>query len=37
MSDENQHNLQYFEASSMIELFHLMKTWQNKNENAFFH
>ena len=32
MSDEHKYNLEYFEASSMKELFDLMKTWQNENE-----
>jgi hypothetical protein len=29
MFDENKRNLQYFEASSMRELFDSMQTWQN--------
>lgn len=32
MSDENKRNLQYFESSSMKELFDLMKIWQIENE-----
>ncbi len=32
MSDENKRNLQYFESSSMKELFSLMKIWQVENE-----
>jgi hypothetical protein len=32
MSDENKLNLQYFESSSMKELFDLMKIWQVENE-----
>ena len=32
MSDENKRNLQYFESSSMKELFDLMNTWQIENE-----
>ncbi len=32
MSDENKRNLQYFESSSMRELFDLMKTWQHEND-----
>ena len=31
MSDENKHNLLYFEASSMRNLFDLMQAWQKEN------
>ena len=32
MSDKNKHNLQYFESSSMKQLFDLMEIWQVENE-----
>lgn len=32
MSDDNKHNLHYFEASSMRELFASMQEWQNQNK-----
>jgi len=32
MPDSNKHNLQYFEASSMRDLFDTMSTWQNENK-----
>lgn len=35
MSDENKRNLQYFEASSMTELFGLMQAWQIENQRRF--
>jgi hypothetical protein len=30
MSNENKHNIQYFEALSMKKLFDLMQIWQNE-------
>jgi hypothetical protein len=35
MSHENKHNVHYFEASSMRELFHSIETWQNENNQRF--
>ncbi len=35
MSNENKRNLQYFEASSMRELFDLIQIWQNENNKRF--
>lgn len=35
MSNENKRNLQYFEAPSMRELFAMMQTWQNENDQRF--
>jgi len=32
MPDDNKHNLQYFEGSSMRELFDLMEGWQNEHK-----
>jgi hypothetical protein len=32
MSDENKHNLLYFEAVSMRELFDSIQIWQNEND-----
>jgi len=32
MSDDNKHNLQYFESLSMRELFDLMEGWQNEHK-----
>jgi hypothetical protein len=32
MSDENKHNLIYFEGSSMRELYNLMEEWQKTNQ-----
>lgn len=32
MSNDNKYNLQYFESSSMRNLFELMKDWQNENQ-----
>jgi len=31
MSDENKHNLQYFESPSMRELYDSMDSWQKEN------
>jgi hypothetical protein len=35
MTDENKRNLQYFEASSMRELYDCMQTWQKSNQKRF--
>lgn len=35
MSDENKRNLQYFESSSMRDLFDLIHIWQNENDKRF--
>lgn len=35
MSDENKRNLQYFEASSMRELYDCMQAWQEANQKRF--
>jgi hypothetical protein len=32
MSDENKRNLQFFEASSMRELYDCMQAWQDANQ-----
>ena len=32
MSENNKHNIQYFEAASMRELFDLLQTWQTENQ-----
>jgi hypothetical protein len=35
MSDDNKHNILYFESASMKELYETMQTWQNENEKRF--
>ena len=35
MLGNNKHNLQYFEDSSMSELFAAIQAWQNENETRF--
>jgi hypothetical protein len=35
MTDENKRNLEYFEATSMRELFKLLRGWQNDNGQRF--
>jgi len=35
MSNENKRNIQYFEASSMRELFESMQIWQKENNERF--
>ena len=35
MSDNNKQNLQYFEASSMKELYDILHTWQLENGKRF--
>ncbi len=35
MFDENKHNILYFEAPSMRELYQTMERWQNENEKRF--
>jgi hypothetical protein len=35
MSDENKKNIQFFEASSMRELYDHLRTWQDVNNKRF--
>ena len=35
MTDNNKHNILYFEGSSMRELHNTMDEWQNENEKRF--
>jgi hypothetical protein len=35
MSDDNKRNLQFFEASSMRELYDCMQAWQDANQKRF--